>query len=463
MQNIYLVQSEYSLTLAFKILKTKLMKAYSLTNRILLLVCMLIQISISAQDSNSESTSEKKLYPPSFGLHGGVLNFMGDVGRNYKTSLYTNTRWGQGFYIEQKFGDIFGVQINGLMGKVSKNEQDTNLFRNFESPIMQFDLSLLLDFDNNKIIRTSSGFAPFLSIGIGYLQFDPHTDALDANGNPYYIWKDGSLRDLPESDTTLGLAKFSKRDYKYETQLTDSLVNYQRNTITIPIRFGFKYKFSDALHARISAAYVITMTDYLDNIAEGGKDKFLYTSLGLQYNFGRKSKKEKEFEDTERYKNVDFNALMVADSDGDGVIDWHDQCPNTPKGAKVDARGCPLDSDGDGVPDYMDEEPNTPEGNYVDDKGRTIKYEDFKSGNSHMEIKRTNFYEGKENDNSLDEIKSKIPASKPIPTEFKGIDEDNDGYISSQEVTKAIDDYFDGKNNLSVEKLHKLVDFFFEQ
>jgi OOP family OmpA-OmpF porin len=33
------------------------------------------------------------------------------------------------------------------------------------------------------------------------------------------------------------------------------------------------------------------------------------------------------------------------DSDGDGVYDDQDQCPNTPKGAKVDERGCWVLSD----------------------------------------------------------------------------------------------------------------------
>ena len=42
------------------------------------------------------------------------------------------------------------------------------------------------------------------------------------------------------------------------------------------------------------------------------------------------------------------------DSDGDGVPDSRDRCPNTPKGAPVDADGCPLDSDGDGVDDTLD-------------------------------------------------------------------------------------------------------------
>jgi OOP family OmpA-OmpF porin len=46
------------------------------------------------------------------------------------------------------------------------------------------------------------------------------------------------------------------------------------------------------------------------------------------------------------------------DSDGDGVPDDKDKCPNTPKGVKVDANGCPADSDGDGVPDYLDACPN---------------------------------------------------------------------------------------------------------
>jgi OOP family OmpA-OmpF porin len=31
------------------------------------------------------------------------------------------------------------------------------------------------------------------------------------------------------------------------------------------------------------------------------------------------------------------------DSDGDGVIDANDQCPGTPRGTEVDARGCPIE------------------------------------------------------------------------------------------------------------------------
>jgi OOP family OmpA-OmpF porin len=63
------------------------------------------------------------------------------------------------------------------------------------------------------------------------------------------------------------------------------------------------------------------------------------------------------------------------DQDGDGVVDRLDQCPGTPHGTPVDAKGCPLDSDGDGVPDTIDKCPNTPKGDRVDSIGCTIKDE----------------------------------------------------------------------------------------
>ncbi len=54
------------------------------------------------------------------------------------------------------------------------------------------------------------------------------------------------------------------------------------------------------------------------------------------------------------------------DSDGDGVPDCIDKCPDTPMEARglVDSDGCPLDSDGDGVPDYLDQCPLTPKEAY---------------------------------------------------------------------------------------------------
>jgi outer membrane protein OmpA-like peptidoglycan-associated protein len=57
------------------------------------------------------------------------------------------------------------------------------------------------------------------------------------------------------------------------------------------------------------------------------------------------------------------------DADRDGVPDKNDACPNTPFGAQVDGRGCPLDSDQDGVFDGLDRCPDTPAGAIVDANG----------------------------------------------------------------------------------------------
>lgn len=61
--------------------------------------------------------------------------------------------------------------------------------------------------------------------------------------------------------------------------------------------------------------------------------------------------------------------FLARDSDGDGVPDDADACPDTPPGVEVDASGCAIDSDGDGVSDDADACPDTPRGAIVDHRG----------------------------------------------------------------------------------------------
>ena len=64
----------------------------------------------------------------------------------------------------------------------------------------------------------------------------------------------------------------------------------------------------------------------------------------------------------------DITADPPKDDDEDGVPNTSDDCPNTPRGAVVNANGCP-DSDGDGVFDDSDDCPDTPPGTEVDRRG----------------------------------------------------------------------------------------------
>jgi len=60
---------------------------------------------------------------------------------------------------------------------------------------------------------------------------------------------------------------------------------------------------------------------------------------------------------------------VAVDSDGDGVPDGMDNCPDTPRACRVDAHGCPIDTDGDGICDSLDKCPGTPVLTTVDRNG----------------------------------------------------------------------------------------------
>lgn len=67
----------------------------------------------------------------------------------------------------------------------------------------------------------------------------------------------------------------------------------------------------------------------------------------------------------------------ISDSDRDGVADELDQCPATPAGTAVDARGCTIlgvvDADGDGVVDPADACPGSTTGMVVDATGCLVE------------------------------------------------------------------------------------------
>ena len=104
------------------------------------------------------------------------------------------------------------------------------------------------------------------------------------------------------------------------------------------IDFGVGAKYWVAEHVALRA-------DVRDNLILDETIHNVETTLGVVFAFGGKS-----------------TAAAPLDSDGDGVVNTLDKCPNTPAGVAVDKDGCPHDSDGDGVPDYLDKCPNTPAG-----------------------------------------------------------------------------------------------------
>ena len=66
----------------------------------------------------------------------------------------------------------------------------------------------------------------------------------------------------------------------------------------------------------------------------------------------------------------------VRDADRDGILDRGDRCPETPQGAVVDSRGCPLDDDRDGVPNGLDQCPRTMPGEQIGPDGCLLDSDD---------------------------------------------------------------------------------------
>ena len=122
---------------------------------------------------------------------------------------------------------------------------------------------------------------------------------------------------------------------------------YHGSETNYNMELGVRYPFTPNLSLDFNTGIQLSTNDWLDDKATGvGNDFFLTILGGISYSF-----------------------LTKFDSDGDGVIDFKDACPNTQRGLKVDEFGCPIDSDHDGVADYLDECPDTPHNVHVDENG----------------------------------------------------------------------------------------------
>ena len=143
---------------------------------------------------------------------------------------------------------------------------------------------------------------------------------------------------------------------------------------------GLRVRLNEALGLRLEARDLLALPT-----SNWGKAHVndIVVGAGLTFSFGGGKAKEIDSDgdgvpdprdncpDTPRGCKVDVHGCPI-DSDRDGVCDGLDQCPDTPYGCQVDARGCPIDSDRDGVCDGLDQCPNTRPGAQVDRVGCEI-------------------------------------------------------------------------------------------
>ncbi|MFW5756005.1 MAG: OmpA family protein [Tangfeifania sp.] len=180
---------------------------------------------------------------------------------------------------------------------------------------------------------------------------------------------------------------------------------------------GSKFPLSPATSLYLEAGYVhgIDGERHVNEILTSVHDNFIKFSGIVEFAFG-----------------------AAKDSDGDGVPDRKDECPDTPPGVEVDEKGCPLDRDGDGVPDYKDDCPDeagTPELDGCPDRdGDGIADKDDECPDT-PGLAKFNGCPDSDGDGVPDQKDEcpDTPAGCPVDDKGCPLDSDNDGVIDCED------------------------------
>ncbi len=364
-------------------------------NKALLSICLLLSgvfASLAQQVNESyyiDNRGRDALLAPRVGIGGGVFTYFGDVNDNNYQHIFTST-YGVELSASANLSRYFDLDLTAIYGNITVNERSSERNLNFKSEMFIGGVGVSYNF--NHLYKRPGIIQPFIGFGVSFINFDSKTDKYDANGNEYIYDEQGSIVNLA--------GEALQRDYVYETDLRDEnldgLGKYDQFTFSLPVSAGVDFKMGRRLSAKIGASFYYTFTDLIDNISDKGEgsragnsrnDMFLFTSASVSYSIGVDKSYAKSSK-TKYYEDVDFYAMYLVDSDGDGVIDFDDKCAKTPDGVKVDEHGCALDSDKDVIQDYRDEEAATTLGNVVNLKGVTLTDEMISNGYDSLALNR---------------------------------------------------------------------------
>jgi len=206
---------------------------------------------------------------------------------------------------------------------------------------------------NSADSKIAPEFSLYVAPGADYDKAQTDTDIYRGAFNGVYTF-----------DTMGSVIPFAKAGLGLENYTTNKSGN--RNGFFVDAGAGVKIPFTEQLAFKAEAIYMAKV----NHTHAGNADSNLMTLVGLTYSFGAMPQKEAPVVE----KVVEETVVVVAapkDTDGDGVIDSLDKCPNTPDNSLVDATGCVivLDDDHDGVSNAADKCPNTPAGTKVDARG----------------------------------------------------------------------------------------------
>ncbi len=335
--------------------------------------------STKVKTRGNETIKESVLPKPIIGLGIGMFSFYGELS-NKKFANPMLSRVAYELSISEDLNDYFNLRFYTLFGKLGANERGIDRNLNFESSIRLGGINLTYNFD--QLLPKNRIISPYISVGIESFEFLSKTDLRDANGNTYYYWKDGSIKNMAEGSQNSSQAIVLNRDYHYESDLReanlDKVGKYGERSWAIPVGAGALLHINERLDLKIGTAVHFTFTDNIDNVSSQGEgvrqgdsknDRFVMSSFSLNYRLFGKEKNEPLPEE-----NIDYLASDPDDEDADGVVDMADYSPFTPKGEPVDLRGVPIDDDKDLIFNFRDDEIQSRNGAIVNANG--VEYTD---------------------------------------------------------------------------------------
>ncbi|HVW94777.1 MAG TPA: OmpA family protein [Mucilaginibacter sp.] len=350
------------ITIKIKSFNLKTMNYSTLKKTVVLSFVSLMAVGFASAQTDSTSTMSSgagtaKLFGGagqyntwSIGLNVGVTApsvLTGGVNRFNRSQ----PNLGFGLSIKDQLSHAFGLQLD-LHGGTLKGKQDQNpdltrdphavttvtdvytgvAYEGFKTKFWSGSLSGVVNFGNISFLHRANSVNFFGSAGFGYIMYNPAPSTDLTNYTP--TWKDVS--------------------------------GHWTKNVFIPVGVGVKFRASD--HLDFNMGYTENFLDDFNMTGVHAKypanDKWSYGYVGLEYTLGSSSKPSLEWanpvammydelydaalrQEVEALKgrvtNVE-NAIndLKKDSDGDGVADQFDKCPNTPAGTVVDGAGCPL-------------------------------------------------------------------------------------------------------------------------
>ena len=307
-----------------------------------LIIALLASTASMAQNSvptTAKTFGSREQYRTfSVGVNAGALAPVVVIGGS---NDYTNwdVDFGYGVYLKKQLSHVIGLQGNLLFGNLSGTNKDAPGgtvagYKSFKTKIAYAaDFRGVLNLGSINFLKRTNAINFNASAGLGLMAFAP---SYVTASNTTVDWK--------------GKANGGRNEYIKGTY--------------IPVGAGVKFKVSDGVAFNLDYTMNFVDGDNLDARYVGSADKFSYTSLGLEFALGAKSKANiiwanpvatvyDELKDNSlrgevsklnsRTKKVeDSITVLKKDSDGDGVADHLDKCADTLTTVKVDGAGCPL-------------------------------------------------------------------------------------------------------------------------